>query len=50
MEPPTRGVDAYEHCALALAFYDVILRPAAGLSGVLLRTAPSAAADGQAAE
>jgi hypothetical protein len=50
MEPPMRGVEASEHRALALAFYDVILRPAIGLSGVLLRTAPSAAADEPAAE
>ena len=36
MEAPKRGVDADEHRALALAFYDVILRPAIGLGGVLL--------------
>jgi hypothetical protein len=44
MEAPMRGVDADEHRALALAFYDVILRPAIGLSGAILGNRPPAAA------
>lgn len=39
---PMRALDAGDHQALALAFYNVILRPAVELVGGLLEAAPSA--------